>query len=590
MSGFTQVFGSTTIAPANASFLSLNMAADVDLAWPIEQAVSGNVVADTIEVVATAPGLNIDLPDARQVSTGYTTVFNNTGAQTVTVRSATGSVIISLVSGTAWVIYLADNSTEAGTWRVFQLGASVSVAVAGALAGAGLRAISTTLNQDIPITTFAGTPTTLLNEDRAKFFNWTGGVGVLNLPAAAAVGNGWFVQVRNTGSGDLTVTPPSGTIDEAAIKTFAAGTSAFVVTDGNNYFTLGFGSGVGGGSSFDFTEINVAGSGNFTLSGASLNRIAYRFIGALTGNRTIIVPAAIQQYWVANATSGAFSLFIKTAAQAAPGLEIPQNNQSITYCDGNNVIDAESASGSFPVPIAQGGTGAVTAAAARTNLNVRDASVTPDLTAANTFQAYNAFTRAAVGGTVADVSLAIDSAVPIMAINESGAAVDNRLWEISAQGEVFFIRAYNDAGTLLGTVIQVERTGVVIDSITINAPVITPNTSAREVGFKGAPQNIQSGNYTAVLSDAGLDLTHPNGAGAGDTFTIPSNAAVPYPIGTYLFFTNLDPNALTININIDSLILSGSGAAGARSLVQYGSACARKVTATLWLITGTGLS
>lgn len=402
MPGFTQVFGGTTVAPAQATFLSLTMAADVDLAWPIEQAINGNVVADTIEVNATAPGLNIDLPDARQVSTGYTTLFNNTGGNTVSVRNAVGANLLSLVSGTAWVLYLADNSTEGGTWRVFQLGASVSVAVAAALAGAGLRAIATTLNQDIPVSSFNLTPTTLVDTDRAKLMNWTGGLGTLNLPAPGVVGNGWFVQIRNSGSGDLTVTPPSGTIDGAANKTFAAGTSAVVVTDGIDYFTLGFGSGAGGGSSFDFVEINVAGSGNFTLSGANLNRIAYRFVGVLTGNRTIIVPNSIQQYWVANATTGAFSLFVRTAGQTPPGIEVLQNNQTIMYCDGTNVIDAESSTVSFPIPVAQGGTGAVNAATARTNLGAGAAGdavfTAPDAAAA----------RTAINAAVAGLPLARD--------------------------------------------------------------------------------------------------------------------------------------------------------------------------------------
>src|SRR5687767_769015 len=151
MPGFTQVFGGTTVAPSPATFLLLTMAADVELAWPIEQAMSGNVVADTIEVVASAAGLNIDLPDARQVSTGYTTLFNNTGAETVSIRDSQGNTLLSLASGTAWVLYLRDNTTEAGTWRIFQLGASVSSVDAAALAGAGLKAITTTLNLRIPI-------------------------------------------------------------------------------------------------------------------------------------------------------------------------------------------------------------------------------------------------------------------------------------------------------------------------------------------------------------------------------------------------------------------------------------------------------
>lgn len=527
MPGFTQVFGGTTIAPANATFLALAMSTDVELAWPIEQAINGNVVADTIEVNATAPGLNIDLPDARQVSTGYTTCFNNVGANTVSVRSATGATLLSLISGTAWVLYLADNSTEGGTWRVFQLGASVSVAVAAALAGAGLRAITTTLNQDIPVTSFSLTPTTLIDTDRAKLMNWTGGLGVLNLPNAGTVGNGWFVQVRNTGSGDLTVTPPAGTIDGAATKTFAAGTSAFVVTDGTDYFTLGFGSGTSGAGGFDFIEINVAGSGDFTLSGANLNRIAYRFIGVLTGNRTIIVPNAIQQYWIANTTTGAFSLFVRTAGQTPPGIEVLQNNQSIMYCDGTNVIDAESSTVSFPIPVAQGGTGAVTAATARTNLGAGAAG-----------------DAVFVAATQADARTAIAAVATSRAINTG-------------------------IGLTGGGDLTADRTISALQNIT---------------------QNSQSGNYTLVLGDAGVEIFHPSGAGAGDIYTIPSNASVAFPVGTYLIFTNMAVDTLSITINTDTLILAGNGATGSRSLLQYGTAIARKVTATEWLIWGNGLA
>jgi hypothetical protein len=368
MPGFTSVFGGTTIAPAPATFLLLAMAADVDLQWPIEQAMSNLVVADTIEVVAANPGLNINLPDARQVSTGYTTLFNNTGVQTVSVRDSQGNTLLSLVSGTAWVIYLNDNSTEAGSWRIFQLGASVSVTNAAALAGAGLKAIATTLNARITTVEKNVTPYAVVNGDRAVSLVWTGGVGTFNLAAAGTVGADWFCYIRNSGGGDLTVTPPAGTIDGAANKTYPSGASSILVCDGVNYYTLGFGGGAsGGGSGFDFLVINVPGSGNYVLSGAELNRIGYRFTGILTGTRNIVVPGAIEEYWVDNQTTGAFSLFVKTVAQV-PGIEVLQNNRNILYCDGTNVIAAESATVSFPIAVAQGGTGAVTAAAARTNL------------------------------------------------------------------------------------------------------------------------------------------------------------------------------------------------------------------------------
>lgn len=533
MTGFQQVFGGTTIAPSNATFLLLNMAADVDLAWPIEQAVNGNVVADTIEVVATTPGLNIDIPDARQVSTGYTALFNNTGVETVSVRNAVGGTLVSLVSGTAWVIYLQDNSTAAGVWRVFQLGASVSVTNAAALAGAGLKAISTTLNARIPLTAH-NTNYVIVNSDRAILQLWTGGVGAYTLPNAATVGADWFCQIRNSGSGDLTVTPPSGLIDGAASKTFPSGASSFVVTDGVDFFTLGFGTGGGGGSGFDFIVIAVPGSGNYVLSGAELNKVGYRFTGILTGTRNIVVPGAIEEYWVDNQTTGAFSLFVKTVAQV-PGVEILQSNRNILYCDGTNVLAGESATVSFPIPVAQGGTGAVTAAAARTNL----------------------------GATAVGSSLftAVDAAAARTAI----LAVVNTLTLTAGNG-------LTGGGDLTAN----------------RSFAVAPGSG--NVGYLSMPTNTQTGSYTLVAADAGKCVSFAGG-GVGNIFTLP-NAI--FQTDEVVTIKNKSTGSMSLTPTTTLTWLSGSGAApvtGTRVLSRGGVATLQYLGGNAWdLLGGVGVS
>jgi len=354
---FTEIFGGNVVYPAGQTYLELTFSADVQLQWPIEQAISGvPVVASIMDLDATLPGLNVDLPDARQVSNGIQSVFTNFGANTVTVRDADGGAIVSLDSGQSWLAYLTDNTTNAGSWRIFQLGATVSVANASALAGAGLKAIATTLNQSMPPASTAITPVTLTDADRAMLTIWTGGVGVLDLPAAATVGADWFTIVRNSGTGDLTVTPPSGLINGFATLVLSPDQSTFIVTDGTNWFTVGLG--LTASSTFDFVQINVAGSGDYTLSGSELNRIAYRFNGLLTNDRTIIVPSTVQQYWVDNSTTGAFSLFVKTLPQAGSGVEVFQGGRQIVYCDGADVVDADTSQFPVPLPVVSGGTGA----------------------------------------------------------------------------------------------------------------------------------------------------------------------------------------------------------------------------------------
>jgi hypothetical protein len=149
--------------------------------------------------------------------------------------------------------------------------------------------------------------------------------------------------------------------------TLAPGDSATAVTDGTSWYTLGLGQSAV--FAFDYTSINLAGlSGNYTLSGAELNRIAYEFTGAIVGNIDIIVPKTTQQYWVTNSTTGgSFTLRVRTNTQS-PGVLVARGSRAILYCNGNDVVDAETGGIATPVAVADGGTGATTAAGARINL------------------------------------------------------------------------------------------------------------------------------------------------------------------------------------------------------------------------------
>jgi hypothetical protein len=336
--GFTQTFGGNLLYPSQTNLLSLDpLTASVVLQWPIEQSSGGApIVADIVEVVASTGGLTLSFSDARQATTGYTALFNNIGANTFTVLDNLGDTLASIASGQAWLIYLADNSTQAGVWRIFQMGAGTSSAKAAALAGAGLIAITTTLNENMVVNDQSADYTSVIG-DRATIIDWTGGTGTIEL--ASAVPAGWFVMVKNSGTGNVTVTPPTGTIDGGSDLIFGPDTSAFIVFDGTNWITIGFGQQLN--SIFDFIQINLTGdSGNFVLTGAQLNRIAYRFIGALAGNINIIVPNTIQEYWIDNETTGAFTLTVKTAAGS--GIAVAQGTRNILYSDGANVFNAVS--------------------------------------------------------------------------------------------------------------------------------------------------------------------------------------------------------------------------------------------------------
>lgn len=364
MTTYTDVFGGANIYPSEIDYSALTLAADTTLSWPDETSTSQNLATKIMDVTPASAGLSVILPPANKTGTGQTILFNNLGASTFTVKDADGVQVMTVASGTLWQIYLTDNSDAAGAWETLQYGASISQANASALAGTGIVAVGTLLSQAVPITSFNSDYTAGV-QDRARMFLWEGAGGTLTLPAPTTVGNNWFIYLRNSGSGAI-VADPSGTIliDDGPTLSFQPGESAIIATDGANFYTIGFGQSAT--FAFDYTSINVAGSGDYTLTGTELNRIAYGFTGTLTGNRNIIVPATVQQYWVNNQTTGAYNFTVKTAAGS--GVLVNTGSRSILYCDGTDVVNADTGGVSVPVTISQGGTGATTASAARINL------------------------------------------------------------------------------------------------------------------------------------------------------------------------------------------------------------------------------
>jgi hypothetical protein len=365
MTTYSQVFGGANIYPAEISYSAITLTDDVVLSWPEETSTNQNLATRIIDVVADPGNFSIFTPDAQKAGVGETILFNNKGSETFIVKDALGVQIVSIESGTVWQIYLTDNTTEGGTWDSLQYGASVSQANASALAGTGIIAVGTLLSQSVPVTLFNSDYTAGVN-DRAKMYVWNGGgSGTLTLPTAASVGNNWFMYLRNAGGGQVVVDPSGSVdIDGLSTKTYEPGNSSIIVCDGTEFYTIGFGQDAI--FVFDYTVINVPGTGNYTLSGSELNRVVYKFTGVLTGDRDIIVPDTVQQYWIDNSTTGAYVFTVRTSA--GTGVAVETGQRGIYYCNGSDVIDADSSTASYPILVSQGGTGATTSGGALINL------------------------------------------------------------------------------------------------------------------------------------------------------------------------------------------------------------------------------
>jgi hypothetical protein len=344
MTTYTNPFTGQTINPSSVSYEALTIAANTLLDWPIN-GTTGTPSANIIDVTASAASLSLILPPATQVSTGQTLLIRNTGANTFTVTSyaatGVGATIVSIASGIAQYIYLTNNSTNAGTWASVVLGAGTSSANASALAGYGLLAIGTTLNQAYAVNTYYSSAT-LSSDLRAQLIVWSSGVGTLTLPSASAVGANWFCMIRNSGTGILTLTPAGAdTIDGNANQQLQLTESLVIVSNGTGWSTFGYGR----SNTFAYTALSLSVTGGtVTLTSTQAANTIQVYGGTLTSNVTIIVPPTVQLYAITNSTSGSFTFTVKTAA--GTGVTIPQGTSLTVTCDGTNVYNASSGTSS----------------------------------------------------------------------------------------------------------------------------------------------------------------------------------------------------------------------------------------------------
>jgi hypothetical protein len=100
--------------------------------------------------------------------------------------------------------------------------------------------------------------------------------------------------------------------------------------------------------------------------------------------------------------------------------------------------------------------------------------------------------------------------------------------------------------------------------------------------------SISPGTYTLLLTD-GEKMLLPN-AGGAFTIVIPNNATVPFPVGTCVSMIATG-GAMTVQIQASDILYQVMTAAqGTRSIASWGLATIWKLSATQWVISGSGIS
>jgi len=338
MTSYVSPFTGDVVQPTDVSFRAISLTADTTLSWPINGNASGDYVARIMQVTPSTAGLSLTMPPANQVSVGEDSLIRNMTGTAFTVKDNAGGTIVTVAANKAQYVYITTNSTAAGTWGVIDFGAGTSSADSATLAGLGLVAVSTTLNQSHPATTFS-TGYAFVAADRAQTKVWVSGTGTVNLPAVADVGDNYFFLLKNNGTGSLTVDCyGSQTIDLGLTKIFAPDESAFIVCTGSEWLTVGYGQ----SSNFAFSSlVKAVTTGSYNITPSEAANTIQEYVGTLTGNVIAYYPPAVNFYVISNQTvDNGFTLTVSTGVSGGFNAVIPVGAQVTLICDGTNFLNA----------------------------------------------------------------------------------------------------------------------------------------------------------------------------------------------------------------------------------------------------------
>ena len=355
MTTFVSPFTGDVVQPTDVSYLSLNFSTDQVLVWPayIVPGATTVVAARIIDCVATTTGRTITLPAGNQTSVGSDILFRNKGTNSFVVQDISGSQSVTIAAGSSRYFYLVDNSTVDGTYSNVEFGAGTSIADAASLVGSGLTNQAGRLETSTEVEEVS-VPPTLDEESRAVAYVWTSGAGLFVLPDPATLAAGWFIMVRNGGTGTLSIESPLGSlIDNSTIATLYPQDSSIVVfdKDTDNFFTVGL-------TRPSILAYTAASYDVDNITGNTLDLVTYAptiqtfvaFSGTRTQNLNVLLPAITQVYIISNNTGqSGYAVSFQVSGSLQTPIPVSDGTAVILLSDGNSlsILSSQSVVGNF---------------------------------------------------------------------------------------------------------------------------------------------------------------------------------------------------------------------------------------------------
>ena len=343
MTTYTSPFTGNVIQPTDVSYASVALTGTLQLYWPQYVNADEQVAARIMDIQATAGSILV-LPDATQASVGQDILIRNTGANSFTVQRFGGTGSFTVTAGASQYTYITSNTTQAGVWAVLAFGTGTSVADAASLAGNSTAALLGKLEASFVTNEYVSNPT-LDEASRGSCYVWNGGATTWTLPAASSVSVGWFILVRNNGTGALTLATSAvgSTIDSLSTITLPLGDSCFVCVNRDpakqDFFTVGRGR--PNSLTFSSATYDVDTIVGATLSLITTTPIIQRYT-ALSGSRTtsllVQLPAVTQVYYILNDTNqSGYNINLQVQGSSQSPYSLATNTQAIVLSDGNNI-------------------------------------------------------------------------------------------------------------------------------------------------------------------------------------------------------------------------------------------------------------